>query len=217
MKPWLTSLLLLLLPTVGGAAGIPGDWSYEPLYDDWRLSRVMLGVVQTSDGVYGGDVHDIIIGPTGLVKSVVVEWYLPEKMDRRFYEVDWTNLDFAPRQGEVEVTLSADEVEAREKARSPEFAGKGEYEASNLIGMPVELDDRKPYGEISDLLVSRNANDLSAYVVEADGPGRMEFALPADETAIDYEADLLSLPYVVEDVEELDVFLYDRANRLKDS
>lgn len=213
--------LACLLPALGSAAeNIPGDWSYDPLYDDWRLSQVMLGTVATRDGVYGGDVHDVIIGSTGLVKSVVVEWYVPEKMDRRFYEVDWADLDFAPRLGEVEVTLSAEQVEAMDKAESPEFAGAAEYEASNLIGMPVELDDRKPYGEVSDLLVSSHVNDLSAYVVKSDGPGLMEYALPAGEDAIeaiDRDRGILALPYVVEDVEELEVFLYDRANRLKDS
>lgn len=215
MRHLISGLMLMAAPALAAAQQpLPEDWDNEPLYDDWRLSRVMLGTVETKDGAYGGDVHDIIIGDTGLVHSVVVEWYLPEKMDRRFFEVKWRNLEFDPRLQDVDVKLTTAEIGAMEKSESPEFAGENEYEASNLIGMPVEMDDRAPYGEISDLLVSQHASDITAYIVESDGPGLVEYALPAKEDAIDYENGRLSLPYVVEDVESLDAFLYDRANRL---
>lgn len=192
----------LSAPGSAMAADLDG-WDYTPLLDDWKLSAVMEGDVISSDGKDVGDVHDIIFNEAGLLDSIVVEQH-EKNLNWNFYEVAWSDIDFDPASGEVMLELDKAEVEALPDLELAEFSGPEEIEASNLIGMPVNLDGVTPYGEVTNVTVTPGANELSALIVESDGLGAFSYAVPADISDIDADSVGIVLPYTVEEVEDLD-------------
>lgn len=182
------------------------DWDYEPLYDDWRISQVMDGTVHAAGGKKVGEVHDILFGPEGLVDTIVVEKKVNDELNWQYYEVAWANVDFDPALGQVQLDMSSKEIANREKRDVPAFAESSEVEASNLLGMTVNLENQDQYGEIADLLISEGENELSAFVVQSDGIGDMQYAVPAGFETIDVDPAMVELPYDDRLIEDLDRF-----------
>ena len=184
------------------------DWSYNTLTDDWSLNDVVGGEVIASDGIIVGYVNDIVFDESGLLDTVVVQ-QKSKSGDWEFYEVAWANIDFDPALGEVELKVDSEAVDAFSEVEIADFSGPEEVEASNLIGMDVNVDGMAPYGEVHDLLVMEGANSLSAIVVESDGLGAFHYAVPADIEDLDADSVVLELPYTVDDVEALDWFVWE--------
>lgn len=187
---------------------VPADWTYTPLTGDWRLDSVVGGEVVASDGVRVGYVNDIIFDESGLLDTVVVQ-QKDDSGDWQFREVAWANIDFDPVLGQVQLKVDSEVFNSFEKMEVAEFSGFEEVEASNLLGMDVNVDGMAPYGEVEDLLVTEGDNSLSAIIVESDGPGSFHYAVPAEIDDLDAESVALELPYTVEDIEALDWFVWE--------
>lgn len=184
------------------AQELPADWEVEPLYSDWRITNIMDGAVYTAGDKKVGEVHDVILGEDGLVRSVVVQQETDNELGWNYFEVNWSETEFDPALGHVDLEMTMEQVKARDTRELPDFAGKGEFEASDLLGMPTNLDNDRPYGEIANITISPTVNDATSFIVSSDGIGDMQFAVPANMERIDYSDWQVNLPYLVDDVEE---------------
>lgn len=209
MKRMLTLIATGLMLTAPAAlAEIDlADWEIDPLHSHWRLSKIMEGPVYSSDNVQVGEVHDVILGPTGLITSVVVERKKDDGLGWKYFEVEWLRADFDPLLGHVDLEMTREKALEIPTRELPNFKGDEEYEASDLLGLDVNLDDARPYGEIVDLLVSPSTNDVESFVVASDGIGDLRYALPANFDQLDTNRMQVDLPYVVDEVEDLELWV----------
>lgn len=194
--------------TGAASAAIEDNWDYDDINDDWRVSQFMDSKVMSRDDAKVGEVHDILIGDSGFLQSVIVQQWNPDGDGLVYYKIPWSETEFNPIEEEVTLEKTQSQVADLEHRDLPNYQSEDQYEASNLLGMQVNVDGDAPYGEIDDLMFSEGANDLTAYVVESDGPGAFKYAIPANEDFVDYDAGIVTLPYTADELEELDYFDY---------
>lgn len=202
----LIAMLTMLAGNAASAVTALVDWDYGPLYYDWRVSSVMGGPVYSNDGERVGSVHDIVISATGLIDSVIVEQSGDD--GQRYFEMKWLSIDFDPALGSVTLLKSQDQIARMSKKDTPAFKQSDEWEVSDLLGMPVNTSGGERYGKIGDLLFDAGSDDLTAYVIERKGTGARLYAVEWDTALIDMDGEVITLPYTLGDLTELEVFVF---------
>jgi sporulation protein YlmC with PRC-barrel domain len=198
-----TALLAAALPAFA-AAGAPSDWTDRTNADDWRLTKILRGEVETAEGREVGDVHDVLIGPEGRIDSVIVE--RPAGSDgvgARYARVLVDRLSFEPDEAVVRLEGGRDETADWEVAERPPGPPPGHHSAHRLVGLPVNLDGAAPWGEIDELLVARNTHDVTAFVIEPN-EDRADFSVPWKAAVLELEEHLLVLPFTEDEIGSLE-------------
>lgn len=190
--------LSLLLTQVSAEQSLPDQWSYVTLGSHWRVSGMLDGQVYSDDGRPVGRLHDLIFDHQGQLQQLVVE--SETRGGWRYFVLDWAQTRYSSAVDSLTLSASMAEVEALPQSDTPDFAGDA-YEASNLMGLLVNLSDRQRWGQVTDLLISPTERQVSAMVVESLGPGRLQYAAPPYWDELDYDEHLVTLPYTVEVIE----------------
>lgn len=190
-------------------SGTSTGWEAGPLDGSWSINQIMEAPVFATDDSRVGAIHDVILNPTGLIDSIVVEQRAPDKAGLRYFRVDWSKTDFDPVSGQVDLQMTEKQVSALHKQTYPRFREVEQFEVSDLLGMPVSLDDARPFGEVVDLRISPNMNDVQAFIVQSDGIGEKQYALRANFRAIDRGERHLYVSGTVAEIEQLGLFNTD--------
>lgn len=198
------AVLITALWAVGlGAKSLPERWNYTGLERDWRVSQMLDSQVYTSDGRPVGLLHDLVFDRDGKLRTLVVE--RGDDDAGSFFALPWGDSRFSSAVGSLTLTVPVAEVREVEHRDTPDFVDGG-YEASNLMGMMVDLKGEKRWGQVADLLIPEGGDEVSAMVVEDLGVGRREYALPPRWGDVGYDEHRLSLPYEVDTVKGLGRF-----------
>ncbi|HEX6928953.1 MAG TPA: PRC-barrel domain-containing protein [Gammaproteobacteria bacterium] len=153
-----------------------GNWNYRQLQDDTRLTDIFKHDVRSADGRHIGRVRDVSIGGDGNFDAVTVEFDQGTAGGGfALMKMAWSDMTLEQEEQAVVVGIGAAPAnDAAPGAQQASFDSNG-IPARQLIGMPVDLADRKSFGKVADVLVDDASRQPSALLVET---GDGIYALP---------------------------------------
>jgi sporulation protein YlmC with PRC-barrel domain len=190
------------------------SWAQEDLYTEgWTAEQLLDQDVYGETGEEAGEVEDLIVGPDGALKAMIVEAGGFLDIGDTHYRVPWEDVQLTPDLEGITVPVTAENVEAysifpEDEEEAPERG----FRASELMNDYVSLADYPAYGMVQDLVFQDG--ELSAVVVYPDvgygigGP----YAYPWYGYEYGWEpgAEAYDLPYTRDEIAELGPFDYDR-------
>lgn len=94
--------------------------------------------------------------------------------------------------------------------RTSTSASANEVPANTVLGMDVNLSNEDSFGRVEDVLVS-DSGETTAYVVDSwDLVDKKRYAVPAEASTVDAEANEINLDYSKEDLVTLEEFEFDQ-------
>ena len=190
------------------------SWAQEDLYTEgWTAEQLFDQEVYGETGEQAGEVEDLIIGPDGELKAVIVEAGGFLDIGDTHYRVPWEDVQLTPDLEGVTVPVTAENVEEYSIfPEDEEDAPERGFRASELMNDYVSLADYPGYGMVQDLVFQDG--ELTAVVVYPDvgygvyGP----YAYPWYGYEYGWEpgAEVYDLPYMRDEIAELGPFDYDR-------
>lgn len=182
-----------------------------------------------------GEIDDIVISRDGKVQYVMLELDDPEaSREASSRDEDRSNLDDMRKRGfEIDDEMRAirpNDIRFNSEREGLQIAAGAELHAvaadeenidgmrlSGIIGMEVNLADEDSFGEVEDVMLSKDGSEVVALVVDNwDGLDKQRRALPFDNAIVKYEEDEITFPYTeaqVKDVAEFNLDAY-RENSL---
>lgn len=190
--------------------------SYQPgasVRDGYTAEELRDAVVRGSTGQMIGDVEDLIIGPNGNLRRLVVsvdEGFLG--IGGRRLAVEWIDLRVIARSEHgIEALMAPVTKQNVEKfglfknKRSAVRGGEREWRASELLGDTISLKDIENYGTVTDLMFDRNGQ-LRAIAASPDiSQSILQFYAPysGDDSDWDPGDEYYTLPYSSKELREI--------------
>lgn len=144
-------------------------WDTAPLYRGLRAEQLLDTDVYGEDGNEIGEVENIIVGPDGKIRSLVVEaggfWDIGDT----HVAVPWNQVKISTDNNRVFVPLKEDNLPNFSLFNNDENVGTGprEWKVTELLDDTVQLRDAPRYGVVDDLIFDR-AGQLQAVLVNRD-------------------------------------------------
>lgn len=108
------------------------------------------------------------------------------------------------------VTVGMQDLQQAGKRVYEEARAQDEMKLSEVVGMDVSLQDKQSYGEVEDVMLSKDNSEVVALVVDNwEGLEKSRRALPMQDAQIDVESGEVSYKYNVSDVQQLPEFNLD--------
>lgn len=212
MRKWTlaTATVLGMVSLAGSSYAADAiELDYGPLQKDWEANAVLSGDVFTQDGTEVGEVADLVIGPAGLVQSVIVETGGPTGNGHDYYQIAWSEASFDPNYHSVTVEKDLETIQdLNRKENVKAFTEQDQMLADTVIGMNARFENGEPAAEVQDLLLGE-AESVTAMVVETNDIGGEIRAVPFEMKWIDMKNRIVSLPYSEQMFEDQDIFEYD--------
>jgi sporulation protein YlmC with PRC-barrel domain len=217
-----TVALVALLLGPGGApvhaqkkSGLE-DWDYEELRTGWSVERLTEAAdVVGQDGEKIGEVADLIVGPDGKIKKLVIEagGFL-DLGDAHFaYPFEQATFD-----GPDRIVVALDEDNLEDYSLFPDIddepAQGRDWRVSELIRDYVYLEDGYRFGWINDAIIGTDGT-IKAFVVYPDigvtiAPRSVALPFLPDEGRFDPALYYYQVPFNADAVSELGVFFSDQ-------
>lgn len=190
------------------------EWDQSRLYRNAWSAEEMLDVeVRSETGEVIGEVEDMIVGPNGRIRQVVVEVGGVVEIGDQHIGVPWNHVEIGPDMAWIQVPL--EEVEDGTYSlfgRVPQGenvpAAVNAWRVKELIGDYAALEDVARYGLVSDVIFSRQGRALGLVVNRAAGywgaPGWYGYPY------VGYYPGMYAypLPYAAAEVRGLEPFYY---------
>jgi ribosomal 30S subunit maturation factor RimM len=177
-----------------GAGNI--NWNQQEIRNGISVDRLIGMDVRGQNGNSLGEVQNVIL-TADKVAAIVVEYGGFLNIGDTHFRVPWSQVKFGSDMDHVLVPLTQQNAEQYQERRSKEKVqtAAGEFRARDVIGDTAVLQDGTRYGEIRDLIATRNG-DVKALVVNADFEGqRGVYGYPYRGDAFDFNANNYRLPY----------------------
>lgn len=164
------------LPSDQRAAKVTAD----ELYQGVRASRLMEQDVNGRDGNAIGEVQDVLVGPDGRVRAIVVEAGGFLDIGDAAFRVLWNEVNLTPGAEGVQIEMTKATAERYNLFDGPEtvFTGPREFRLSELIGDYARLQDGTGYGLVSDVVISREGRISGVIVTRDIGLGAGAYGYP---------------------------------------
>ena len=190
------------------------SWAQEDLYTDgWTAEQLFDQDDYGETGEEAGEVEDLIIGPDGALKAVIVEAGGFIDIGDTHYRVPWEDVKLTPDLEGIQVPVTAENIEEYSVfPEDQEPAAERGFRASELMNDYVSLADYPGYGIVQDL-VFQNGELTAVVVYPSAGYGVYgPYAYPWRGYGYGWEpgAEYYDLPYTREEIAELGPFDYDR-------
>lgn len=212
----------------------PLMWQIEDLYAGWRASRVLGADVISRNGERLGSVADIVLDYFNEADYLVIAVTEDLAGDGSLrYAVNWGRTEAGDTWTRVEATdywerteateqwpgtmvvdttrdivaqaidtVPADNLDVREEANVG-------WRVSELMEAPVDMDGEAPFGVVDDVIF--NSDDVvEGIVVRGTGPLEGYYGVPWEQVVVEHDANVLSVPLSLLDVEDLPEFDYAR-------
>lgn len=146
-------------------------WDHAALYEGWSAERLIDTEVVDANGEAVGEVHNLVVGPEGQMKFLIVEAGGILNIGDSHYAVPWDKAKVAKDLSSVTVPVTEDNLDQYslfEDVRTDRPEGEPRpWRATELIDDYVSLEDRPDYGYVEDLIFTREG-ELNAVVVRPD-------------------------------------------------
>ncbi|HET9868578.1 MAG TPA: PRC-barrel domain-containing protein, partial [Nitrospira sp.] len=152
-------------------------WAHAPLYDGWRATRLIDAEVISSEGEEMGEIHNIIFGPEGTAKAVIIEAGGFLDIGDTHIRLPWDQIEITRGEGDgqtydyeasVRVPISEEDLEDFSLFDGEEVVtAPREWRATELIDDRVLLAGGVNYGYVRDLVIGQDGK-LNAVVVNPD-------------------------------------------------
>jgi sporulation protein YlmC with PRC-barrel domain len=192
------------------------DWDYEELRTGWSVERLTnVAEVIDQNGENIGTVEDLIMGPDGKIRRLVIEaegGLFNLGATQFTYPFDQATFDGPDR---VVVALEEDHLEDYSPFADEDApAQRRNWRVSELIRDYVYLEDGYRFGWINDAIIGTDGT-VKAVVVHPDvrvtrAPRPVALPFLPDEGRFDPALYYYQLPFSADAVSELGVFFYDQ-------
>jgi sporulation protein YlmC with PRC-barrel domain len=190
------------------------DWDYDQLYRGFSAAELLDSRVEDRDGDDIGRIDDLIIGPGGMIRQVIIEgdrdfryrWRDIERAGRDTVVVDVDSNRLEDVLADSVTNLLGDSGDAVEE-RLPDDA----WRLSELVGDDARFRERESFGRVDDVIFSPSGR-VEGVVVQPDETDRDRgtYAWPFDEASFDPSSRYYEVPFRLREVrEELGPFEYD--------
>ena len=172
------------------------NWNQREIQNGVSVSRLIGMDVRGKNGNSLGEVQNVIL-TNDKVTAIVVEYGGFMNIGDTHFRIPWNQVQFGRDMDHVIVPLSQQTAEQYQERRAREkvSTGPGELRARDVIGDTAVLRDGTRYGEIQDLIATRNG-DVKAVVVDATFENqRGRYAYPFRGGVFDVNANNYRLPY----------------------
>ena len=217
----LRAALALALGTAAATASaqdvVPLDrWNDERSYaEGWSADQVIDLDVKNAEGEDIGEVENIVIGPDGDVRGLILEVGGFLDIGDTHFMVPWEQVEVTDGAGEIEyvsVPIADDSWDQFDLSASSGDVETGprSFRATELIGDYTSLGGTTGYGMVNDLVFDAEGR-LQAVVVNqsgAYGGGYRACPYYGYDHGFDPGADRYELPYADTDIDALEPFDY---------
>ncbi|MEQ8346030.1 MAG: PRC-barrel domain-containing protein [Marinovum algicola] len=188
-KALMTSALALAMAMGIGQAGAATqnsqamdlkDWDRTALNQGWSAKALLDAEVFGPNNEEVGDVDDILIGPDGKIRAVIVETDAFLNIGDVEARIAWDRIGPGPEEESISVPLSEETIEEFRSDYDEVAQERRVFRARELIGDAVRVKDGGGYGRIDDLVFGRDGR-IQAVTVNADygyGYGVGPYAYP---------------------------------------
>lgn len=155
-------------------------WDKTDVRNGWSAEELLDWDVYGPTGDEIGEVEDILVGPDGKVRAVIVETESFLDIGDVHARVEWSKVSAGPDEESVRIPITEDTLEDYRMNYDDMATGNRSWRIRELIGDSVMLQDRQGYGTVDDVIFDRQ-NQLAAVVVDADygyGYGVGPYAYP---------------------------------------
>ena len=188
-------------------------WAQEDLYSGWTADQLFDTDVYGQDGEQAGEVENLLIGPDGQIRSLIVESGGFLDIGDTEYAVPWDKVEVGQDMERVTVPVTADNISKFSVFPEDREGERRGFRATELMGDYVSLKDVAGYGLVRDLVFD-DTGQLQAVVVSPDvaygvgGP----YAYPYYGYRYGWQpgSDYYHLPYTRTEISELGPFDYSK-------
>ena len=208
----LTAALVAAAALPAAAQEVLSGWDYERLKGGRSAEDIIDNVeVHGVDGERIGEVEDLVIGPDGFLRTLIIE-------GGGFLDIGDTHFAYPFRRAHftspesIEIQLAEDNVEDYSLFREMEdvAAERRSWRMSELLNDYAYVREGVRYGWIDDAIIGPEGKVVAVVVVPdvtygVPGP----YAVPFDADAFNPGAEYTVLPYSPEEIQELEVYVAD--------
>jgi len=195
-------------------------WDVEPLYQGLRAEQLIDATAYGLNGEELGEVENIIVGPDGQIRSLVIEaggfWDIGDT----HVAVPWKQVSISDDGERVTVPLTEDNLPGFSLFNNDESVATGprEWKVSELLDDTVQLRDAPRYGVVDDIVFDR-AGQIQAVLVNRDtrygapyGPYAYPYYGYGYDRTYDPATSVYILPYSQQELQNLQRFDTARMN-----
>ena len=188
----------------------------EGYVSGWRASHMIDTPVRDADGEVIGEVHNLLVGPGGALRGVIVEAGGFLDVGDTHFAVTWRQVELGPNLAYL--TVPVDEASIADFSLfGDDFAGADisrtrTWKATELIGDYVVLKNGENYGLVTDLVFDQEGR-LASLILGPDVAGDFDgpYSVPFDAASFDPGMNFYQAPYSREELAGLGVFEEDDA------
>lgn len=172
------------------------NWNERELRNGLSANRLVGMDVRGKRGNSLGEVQHLIVGAQGKVTAIAVESGGFMNIGDTHFRIPWNQVEFGRDMDHVVVPLDERTAEQYRDRKEAERVATGarEYRLSRIKDGSVTMRDGTTYGEIEDLIVSRNG-DIKAVIVDSSfGPGGLR-AVPFQAATFDFDRTAYTAPF----------------------
>lgn len=189
-------------------------WNYEHLYEEgWSVTELLQGDAYGKSGARVGEIEDLIIGPEGDIRRVVIEGGGFLDIGDSHIAVPW---NYVSRRRTASVTVDIVEENLDETAMFRDADDKPaitpNWRVRELLGEYLTLQDGTGFGLVDDVIFGAD-NTIEAIVVRPSyGVGRFRgpVLFPYNNSLYTPADPVYATPYTKVELEDVDIFDYGR-------
>lgn len=181
-------------------------WDHNTLRQGYSAQKLLDMDVKGTNGEKIGDVKDILVDTSGKVSALVVSHGGVLGIGDKELRVPFNEFKPDAKLENLVVSISKDNVEKYRVRDDDRQARSGEMKLSELMDDQVALRGGQRYGDVEDMILSRDGR-IKAIVVEGEGRGN-RYAFPWTNGAYDRTASRFSYDYDRDQISRLRPFDY---------
>lgn len=184
-------------------------WNQAEMRGGISANRLVGMDVRGNNGNSIGEIQHVLVNQQGKVTAIVIESGGFMNVGDTHFRIPWNQVRFSRDMDHVVVPMTEKQAEqwSEKRARERVQTGAGEFRLSELRDDGVTLRDGTRYGQIEDVILSRNGEVKAVIVDRQFGPGG-HVAYPFNAVTFDDDRNTAALGYDRDQVADVRPFEY---------
>lgn len=183
----------------------------EGYVSGWQATHMIDTPVRDADGETIGEVENLLVGPGGMLRGIIVEAGGLFGLGGAHFAATWRQVELGPNLAYLTIPIDESAIE-NFSLFGDNFAGADvsrtrTWRTNELIGDYVVLEDGENYGVVADLVFNEEGR-LASLIIEPDAASGFDgpYAVPFDAASFDPGLNYYQAPYTRAELAELGVF-----------